>query len=88
MQLDIDEIANISKLTLSKAEREKFQAEFQNILGFIKKMENTTDVPVPHLLSLDDLRDDEPREGLSLEDALSNAPKKKGRYFVVPQTVE
>ena len=34
------------------------------------------------------LREDNPRESLSVEKTLANAPQKKGHFFVVPKVIE
>lgn len=86
--LDTEKIANISKLNLREGEREKFEVEFAKILDVVKSMKDVKGNTVPHLLGLTDLRDDVPRQGLSVAEALANAPRKKGRHFVVPQVVD
>ncbi|MCH8305760.1 MAG: Asp-tRNA(Asn)/Glu-tRNA(Gln) amidotransferase subunit GatC, partial [Candidatus Marinimicrobia bacterium] len=49
---DIDKIANLAKLDLSKAEREKFASQLSDIVSYIEKLNqlNTDDVkPLAHV---------------------------------------
>ena len=88
----IDRLEKLSKLEFSKKEKEKFQAEFENIINFVNEIaelklpENLLETD--EAIALDSLRGDEPQPGLKQQDALLNAPQKKDGCFVAPLVVE
>ncbi|MBI4565501.1 MAG: Asp-tRNA(Asn)/Glu-tRNA(Gln) amidotransferase subunit GatC [Planctomycetes bacterium] len=95
MAIDRDavrKIAHLARLELSEAEIELYQAQLGGILDHIEKLRelNVEGVePLAHAAALATVhREDEPRPGLSTEDALSNAPEKIGPYFVVPRILD
>mgnify|MGYP003353109562 FL=1 len=89
---NIKYVAHLARLKLTPEEEQKLGAQLGNILGYIEKLKEV-DVsgvePTAHAFPLVNVfRADEPRPGLSTEDALRNAPKQSGGMFVVPKVVE
>ncbi|MDR1917840.1 MAG: Asp-tRNA(Asn)/Glu-tRNA(Gln) amidotransferase subunit GatC [Christensenellaceae bacterium] len=85
-------VADFSKLEFSDDRLKVFEKEFSNILEFVTQIKGAKiDKTAPKydtILELDDLRPDEVRTGLTIGEVLQNAPRKQGRYFVVPKVVE
>lgn len=94
MSISIDEVAKVAGLARLNLEPEKvqqFAAQFNDILGYIQKLNelDTTGVeplysPVTHGTVF---REDEVRQEFSREEILGNAPETDGSYFIVPRIV-
>jgi aspartyl-tRNA(Asn)/glutamyl-tRNA(Gln) amidotransferase subunit C len=82
-------IAKLAKLKLTEEEIELFQEQLGQILSYFRKLQelDTSAVePLKHVPTLGSAwREDEPRESLPPEEALKNAPKRRGDYFDVPK---
>lgn len=89
---DVRKVASLARLKLSDAEIEHFAEQLGNVLTYVHVLDelDVSDVePMAHAVDIRNvLRDDETRPGLSREDALANAPKTDGRYFLVPQILD
>ena len=91
-------IADLARLRFSDDELSRMATEMGKILGYVRKLEevDTTDVePLIHVHDQSDvqtkinrLRKDIPDGRTSREEALSNAPKTDGEFFVVPKVIE
>ena len=89
MNIDIQHIAKLSRLSIEADKLEKFQREMENIVTMVEKLpdlENQT-------LGVDpadrmELRKDEIRPSLRRAVVLQNAPKAVAGCIVVPKTVE
>jgi len=91
-ELDLQHVAHLARLNLTKEEGQKFGAQLGQILGYIAKL-NELDVsqvePTAHAVPLVNVtRPDEIRPSLSNEQALRNAPASANGLFVVPKIVE
>ncbi|MBP3431543.1 MAG: Asp-tRNA(Asn)/Glu-tRNA(Gln) amidotransferase subunit GatC [Clostridia bacterium] len=87
----IEHLEYLSKLKFSDEEREKFEKEFDDVLAFvdeIKALEIPQDLGRDKPIALAKLREDEPKESMSNEDVLQNAPKQKDGCYVTPLVVE
>ncbi len=89
-----DEVLHISKLAklkLTEDEIEMFQEQLGRILEYFKKLQelDTSSVePMKHVLEvINVLREDEPKECVSQEEALKNAPKRRDGFFEVPKVI-
>ena len=84
-------VAQLSKLKLTEEEVELFSKQLGDILNFIKKLEELDTENILPFYELNQqetpMRNDIPQEGLSNEDALSNAPQSEKGFFVVPRVV-
>ena len=93
MQRDeILKVAALARLTLSEAEIHEYGRQLTDILGYVETL-NEVDVddaePMPHAVDERNVfRSDERAASLPREQALSNAPKTDGQYFLVPQILE
>ena len=90
--LNIDRIANLARLALTPEEKIKFSAQLADVLTNIEKLKqvDVTGVePTAHAFPIYNVwADDVAKPGLSVEDALRNAPEKRDNMIVVPKVVE
>lgn len=88
---DVEHIAKLAKLTLSDGEKEAYTQQMSDILQYMEKLNelDTSDVePLSHVMEVTNaFRGDEPKESLPQEEALKNAPKSDGEFFVVPKVI-
>ena len=90
---DVDHVANLARLHLTEAEREKMTRELNSILGHVDKL-NELDTqgvePTFHVLKTlrNATRKDDVSHGIGREAALQNAPSQQAGCFAVPKTVE
>lgn len=86
---DVLYTANLAKLDINEEEIEGFRDALTKQLEYAKALDNvdTTNVkPLSHVLDLENVvREDEVKEGLSIEEANQNAPSKEGRCINVPK---
>ena len=89
---EVRRVAVLARLKLSESELESLTAQLGQILGHMELLDelDTEDVePMVHAIELKNVfRADEERESLPRAEALSNAPKTDGRYFLVPQILD
>jgi len=87
---EVQHIAKLARIELSKKEEEKFQKELSSILDFVKKLDEINIVNVKKIGQITGLegvvRDDNNvlKEDFS-DKILKQAPSKKGRYIKVPK---
>jgi len=90
--LNIDRIANLARIALTPEEKTKFAAQLTDVLANIEKLKqvDVTGVePTAHAFPVYSVwADDTAQAGLSVEDALRNAPAKRDNMIVVPKVVE
>jgi aspartyl-tRNA(Asn)/glutamyl-tRNA(Gln) amidotransferase subunit C len=91
-ELDVEYVASLVRINLTKSEAEVFQKQLNDVLHYVEKLRqaNVTDVEAAaHLLPVFNVfREDAPREWFTAEQALSNAPRKANSLFIVPKVVE
>ena len=89
---DIQYVANLARIALSPEQEARLAAQLEDILGYVKKLEelDVTGVePMAHAVPLANvLRTDEVQPSIPQEAALANAPKQANGLFVVPKIVE
>ncbi len=91
-KFDVGYVAKLCRLELTEEETERYQGQLDKILDYIQILE-TLDLegiePTAHASPVYDvMREDEPRECLSREDALKNAPQEALDQFAVTKVVE
>lgn len=88
----VEYVANLSRLSLSEDEKDRFAGQLDAILESINKLDelDTKDVePLIHISPRNSVfRPDETRESLPRDDALHNAPEKSEGAFKVPRVVD
>jgi aspartyl-tRNA(Asn)/glutamyl-tRNA(Gln) amidotransferase subunit C len=81
-------VARLARLELSDAEVERFAEQLSAILdavGKVSELDLSGVEPTAHPLSLANVwAEDEPRDCLTVDEALANAPDREGSSFRVP----
>ena len=89
---DVEYVANLARLNLDEPTQERLVKEMGEILTYMDKLNelDTSEVePMLHVLSISNVyRDDVVSASMTRDDALKNAPKSDGEYFLVPQILE
>jgi aspartyl-tRNA(Asn)/glutamyl-tRNA(Gln) amidotransferase subunit C len=90
--MDIDYVANLARLALSAEEKTRFAAQLGDILAYFEKL-NAVDVsgvePMAHAFPVFNVLDEDvARPGLTVAEALRNAPAVRDNQIVVPKVVE
>ena len=88
---EVEHVAKLAKLDLTKVEKTLFGEQLSQILTFVEQLQDVSTEGIPPTASVADqeswLREDLPREGLTQEQALSNAPEASEGFFVVPKII-
>jgi aspartyl-tRNA(Asn)/glutamyl-tRNA(Gln) amidotransferase subunit C len=81
-------VANLARLELSDAQLAAMTTQLGRILEYVGQLQQLdTDgiEPMAHALDVTDIfRADELRPSLSADEALANAPKRRGDFYAVP----
>lgn len=89
---DVRKVADLSRLKLTDGELDGLANDLRAIIGYVQvlnEVETTGIAPLVHAVELSNVfRSDELRQSLSRPDALSNAPKTDGDYFLVPAIID
>jgi aspartyl-tRNA(Asn)/glutamyl-tRNA(Gln) amidotransferase subunit C len=90
--LDVGYVARLARIDLTDEETLLFQEQLSQVLEHADKLRavDVSDVAVTaHAIPVFNVfREDEPRDWLTAEEALSNAPQKTNGLFRVPKLVE
>ncbi len=86
---EVEHVAQLARLDLTEPEKTLFGEQLSQILTFVEQLQEVSTEGIPPTASVADkasvLREDIPGEGLSQEQALSNAPEASDGFFVVPK---
>ena len=89
---EVDHIAELARLKLTAEEKERYGEQLSDILDYAARLQavDTSGIsPTSSVLpTRSSLRPDKPRPGLSLRDALRNAPEIEDDQFRVPPILE
>ena len=89
---EVLKIAALAKLHLSEEEVSLYTDQMNEILEYMKQLDelDTEDVePLSHVLDqINMTRPDEEKTSLSRDEALQNAPETDGEYFIVPNVIK
>lgn len=92
MNISIDHLARLARLSLSDDEKKLFENQINSILSYVDKLNelDTSNVePTSHVISISNVvRDDLPGASLDREDALMNAPDHTDKFYRVPKIIE
>ncbi len=89
-------IGKLSRIELTDAEVDALGCQMADILEYFDKLQelDTQNVePMAHAVELSNVladdtpRDDEDHDGLTVEQALANAPAREGDFFKVPKVL-
>ncbi|MDB4680150.1 MAG: Asp-tRNA(Asn)/Glu-tRNA(Gln) amidotransferase subunit GatC [Planctomycetaceae bacterium] len=89
---DIRKVAELARLNLSEQEVSELRPQLSKLIDYVAVLEEVdTDgvEPMVHAIEQTNVfREDIRCAPLPREDALANAPKTDGKYFLVPQIIE
>ncbi|HEX2860161.1 MAG TPA: Asp-tRNA(Asn)/Glu-tRNA(Gln) amidotransferase subunit GatC [Lacunisphaera sp.] len=90
--INIDYVANLARLALTAEDKVRFARQLGDILHYVDKLKQV-DVsgvePMAHASPVFNVwQDDMARAGLTVEQALRNAPAQRENMIVVPKVVE
>jgi aspartyl-tRNA(Asn)/glutamyl-tRNA(Gln) amidotransferase subunit C len=89
---EVLKVGRLGRIRLSDAEVDRFALQLSSILEYVDKLRelDTRNVePLVHALPLHNvLRKDEPRPGLTSQQALAGAPETAGDFFRVPRVLD
>ena len=89
---DVEQVARLARLELTREEKELFAGQMGAILGYVEKLkELDTDgiIPTSHAVPMENaFREDVVLPSIGLEKALANAPERVGTFFAVPKVIE
>ena len=85
----VDSVARLARLQLDPQERARFARELESILSWAESLQalDTTGVPPMAGAAAAELRDDAARDGLSVGEALGQAPDHADGLFRVPRVL-
>jgi aspartyl-tRNA(Asn)/glutamyl-tRNA(Gln) amidotransferase subunit C len=90
--LDVAYVAQLARLNLTPAETELFQKQLGDVLHYVQKLQEVDLTGVEattHAVPLRNVfREDEARDSLTADEALSNAPRKLNQLFLVTKVLE
>lgn len=90
--LDVACIARLARLDLTAEETALFQTQLAQVLEHAAKLAEVdlegVEAAAHAFPIFDVLREDEPRPGLTQEEALRNAPRSARGLFIVPKVIE
>ncbi|QKY71806.1 Asp-tRNA(Asn)/Glu-tRNA(Gln) amidotransferase subunit GatC [Lentibacillus sp. CBA3610] len=89
---EVKHVAGLARLAITEEEADMFTDHLSSIIEYAEQL-NELDTehvePTTHVLDLKNvLREDEPKEWISKDEALKNAPDKQDGYFRVPSILE
>lgn len=95
MTLKLEEVrwvAHLARLECTEEEIQLFTAQLNDIVAYVNQLQEVaTDgvEPLSHCLPVHNVfRDDEPGVSLPVDEALANAPARKGDFYSVPAVLD
>ena len=89
---DVRKVAHLARLELSDAEVETMTRQLAAIVAYVDQLTQVpTDgvEPLAHALDVSNVfRADEPAPSLPVDEALANAPQRKGDFYRVPAVLD
>jgi aspartyl-tRNA(Asn)/glutamyl-tRNA(Gln) amidotransferase subunit C len=88
----VDWVANLARLELAGAERAAITAQLGRIVEYVGQLQKLNTDGVESLAHAHEVsnvfRADEPQPSLSVDEALANAPRRRGEFYAVPAVLE
>ncbi|ABN56706.1 MULTISPECIES: Asp-tRNA(Asn)/Glu-tRNA(Gln) amidotransferase subunit GatC [Methanoculleus] len=84
---DIEHIAELADIGISKDEVPEFTTQFNAILDYFEVLDTVEGESAPDAGAVNVFRDDEPRPGLSQEEALANAGSTENGFIKAPRVM-
>ncbi len=88
----VKHVAHLARLAITEEEAERFTSQLDQIISFAEEL-NELDTegvkPTTHVLQMSNvLREDQPEQGLPVEEVLKNAPDSEERQVRVPSVFD
>lgn len=88
----VEKLAHLAKLEFDEKEKNEIRADFENIVGFVEKLNELDTTGVEPLIYITDeknrMRADQIIPSITKAEALSNVPVKDSDYIKVPKVVK
>jgi aspartyl-tRNA(Asn)/glutamyl-tRNA(Gln) amidotransferase subunit C len=88
----IDKMAHLARLEFPDGEKAAIKRDLQRMIHFVEKLDELDTTGVQPLLHMSDvvnnLREDEVRGSISVQEALKNAPLHNGQFILVPKVIK
>ena len=88
----IKKLAHLSRLHIEDNEIDEYKKDFASMVQFVEKLNEVDTTGIAPLLHITDavnvLREDDVQGSCTQEQALKNAPKTDGIYFLVPKVIK
>ncbi|MHB1424265.1 MAG: Asp-tRNA(Asn)/Glu-tRNA(Gln) amidotransferase subunit GatC [Gemmataceae bacterium] len=89
---EVQWVAHLARLQLTEAELQTMTRQLNAIVEYVDQLQqaNTDGVePMAHALALNNVfREDEPAPSLPVDEALANAPQRRGDFYSVPAVLD
>ncbi len=89
---DVMKIAELARLEFKPEEADRYASQLGDILGYAAKLDEIDTEgkePLTHAQEMVNvMREDVAVQGLTHEQALMNAPQRKGEFFLVPRIMD
>ena len=90
--LDVGYVARLARIKLTEDEANTVQKQLDDVLRYVEKLReldvSSVDTAANALVAFNLFREDVPRDWLTAEQALRNAPRQGNGLFIVPKVVE
>ena len=86
MKVDVKHIAELSRLSLTKEEKEKFTPQMKTILesaSVLQEVDTSNVQPMKGRVRFEELREDIPKKGLTQKEVIKNAPHSENGFVKV-----
>ena len=88
----VDHIAHLSRLEFEGEEKENIKKDLTNVLAFVDQLNAVDTEGVEPLIFMTDainrLREDTPKQSITQEEALKNAPMRDSDYFKIAKVLK
>jgi aspartyl-tRNA(Asn)/glutamyl-tRNA(Gln) amidotransferase subunit C len=92
MSFEIEQVAELARLSLKPEEKSKLKKDLESILAYVEQLRSVpTDKvePTSHVFDLENVfREDEIRPSEVREEILKHAPHREGNFFKVPKVID
>lgn len=88
----LDHLSQLARLSFSAEEKAELKQDLENMIGFVEKLKEVDTTGTEPLLHITDavnvLRNDEIHQTITKQEALLNAPKTDGNFFIAPKVIK
>ena len=92
MSFEIDKVAELARIKLKPAEKNKLADDLKSILAYVEQLrqvDTKSAAETSHVLDLTNVfRKDEVKPSDARDKVLESAPARQGKFFKVPKVVE